>query len=67
MARDDGKIRTEPLGDMPASELQPAAGAVADWISSYLTGITTQPVLRKAREEMYHLMEKLPHGDLAAR
>jgi 1-deoxy-D-xylulose-5-phosphate synthase len=42
--------------------ISPNVGA----ISSYLTGITTQPVLRKAREELYHLMEKLPHGDLAA-
>lgn len=42
--------------------ISPNVGA----ISSYLTGITTQPVLRKAREEIYHLMEKLPKGDLAA-
>ncbi len=42
--------------------ISPNVGA----ISSYLTAITTQPVLRKAREEIYHLMEKLPKGDLAA-
>ncbi|HXI03672.1 MAG TPA: 1-deoxy-D-xylulose-5-phosphate synthase, partial [Candidatus Saccharimonadales bacterium] len=42
--------------------ISPNVGA----ISSYLTGLTTQPVLRKARDEMYHLIEKLPKGNLAS-
>ena len=49
MARDDVTRRTEPLGDMPASELQPAARAVADWISTYLTGVAEYPVLARVR------------------
>lgn len=42
--------------------ISPNVGA----LSHYLTGIATQPVLQKARHEMYHLLEKLPKGDLAA-
>ncbi len=42
--------------------ISPNVGA----ISRYLTSITTQPVLQRAREEVYHLLEKLPKGDLAA-
>jgi 1-deoxy-D-xylulose-5-phosphate synthase len=42
--------------------ISPNVGA----ISKHLTDITTQPVLRKAREEIYHLLEKLPKGDMAA-
>jgi 1-deoxy-D-xylulose-5-phosphate synthase len=42
--------------------ISPNVGA----ISRYLTGITTQPFLQRARDEIYHLMEKLPKGDLAA-
>ena len=42
--------------------ISPNVGA----ISKYLTGLTTKPVLQKAREEIYHLLEKLPKGELAA-
>ena len=41
--------RAEPLGDMPSSELEPAARAVADWISDYLTGVARYPVLARVR------------------
>lgn len=50
MARDEeGVRRAEPLGDMPAAELQPAARAVADWISEYLAGVAEYPVLAQVR------------------
>jgi 1-deoxy-D-xylulose-5-phosphate synthase len=42
--------------------ISPNVGAIA----RYLTGLTTQPILQKARDEVYHLLEKLPKGDLAA-
>ena len=42
--------------------ISPNVGA----ISSYLTGITTKPALQRAKQEIYHLLEKLPKGDLAA-
>jgi len=59
MARDDGRVeRAEPLGDMPAAELQPAARAVADWISDYLTGVERYPVLARVRPG--EIRERLP-------
>ncbi len=59
MARDDGGVeRPEPLGDMPAAELQPAVRAVADWISDYLTGVERYPVLARVRPG--EIRERLP-------
>jgi len=42
--------------------ISPNVGAIA----SYLTTLTTQPFLQRAREEMYHILEKLPKGERAA-
>jgi len=58
--------RLEPLGDMPAAELQPAAREVADWISGYLSGVARYPVLARVRPG--EIREKLPttlpeHGE----
>jgi aromatic-L-amino-acid decarboxylase len=59
MARDEGLVvRSEPLGDMPADELEPAARAVADWITNYLTGVASYPVLAQVRPG--EIRERLP-------
>ncbi len=42
--------------------ISPNVGA----ISSYLTSLSTNPLLKKLREEGYHLLEKLPKGATAA-
>jgi 1-deoxy-D-xylulose-5-phosphate synthase len=42
--------------------ISPNVGA----ISKYLTGITSKPTMQKAKQEVYHLIEKLPKGNLAA-
>ncbi len=42
--------------------ISPNVGA----ISHYLTSLSTNPFLKKLREESYHLLEKLPKGTTAA-
>jgi 1-deoxy-D-xylulose-5-phosphate synthase len=42
--------------------ISPNVGA----ISRYLTSLSTNPFLKKLREETYHLVEHLPKGDTAA-
>ena len=42
--------------------ISPNVGA----ISHYLTGLSTNPFLKKLRDESYHLLEKLPKGTTAA-
>lgn len=50
MEKDDRRSgRSEPLGDMPADELRPAAEAVAEWVSQYLISVGDYPVLAQVR------------------
>jgi len=59
MVRNDGREkRAEPLGDMPPDELFPASRAVADWISEYLKGVASYPVLARVRPG--EIREQLP-------
>ncbi len=56
---EDGSL----LGDMPGSELRPAARAVADWISDYLDDVGSYPVLARVRpgEIRGELPLRMPH------
>ena len=59
MVRNDGRVkRAEPLGDMPPDEFLPATRAVADWISEYLEGVASYPVLAQVRPG--EIREQLP-------
>lgn len=52
------------LGDMPEGELRPAARAVADWVTSYLTGVEQYPVLARVKPGAIRedLLSELPEG-----
>ncbi len=48
-AESEGTGRRDPLGDMPREELEPAARAVAHWVTEYLQGVGSFPVLARVR------------------
>jgi aromatic-L-amino-acid decarboxylase len=54
----DPDVRPEPQGDMPEDELRPAARAVAEWVTDYLTGVSDYPVLARVRPG--EIRERLP-------
>ncbi len=60
-AGDSGRDMLVILNDNEMS-ISPNVGA----ISKYLTSLSTNPFLKRLREEGYHLIEKLPRGTTAA-